>query len=257
MSAPIILKSADKIKYNDISVEFNRSGNLIPARSSLENGFLSALDQSTLISILPLMERVRVSRNEQIFCCEERVSSLFFPESCVISEYQILEDGRTLEVAMIGKEGALGLSSAFDHAPVANWSQVIIPGTALKLDLELLNEDPDVVTTLQQQCFNNLVKYIDHLTRRIVCHKFHSLERRFCSWLLMVHDRCSNSNLPLTQDQIARTLGVYRPTLTNIARALMDKNIIQYHRGQLNILDCDALEQHSCKCHDNYSISGS
>ena len=78
---------------------------------------------------------------------------------------------------------------------------------------------------------------------------YHSVKARFCTWLLMVQDRCDNRVLHLTHEQIARTLGVYRPRITCIAREMKRKGIIDYSRGGISICDRPAIELAACNCY--------
>ena len=52
----------------------------------------------------------------------------------------------------------------------------------------------------------------------------------------------------LTQEQIARSLGVHRPSLTHIAQNLRERKIIDYVRGKIFILNQADLEKAACSC---------
>lgn len=226
----------------------NENGRLLTAKPALENTLLSSMPRSILLELLPVMQRVSFSGQQQIFRCNDLISSIYFPESCVISEYQILEDGRTVEIAMTGRDSAIGLPSIFDREPAANWAQITLPGKALKINIEILRNIIDKNRTLQEHFFRSLNLYIRQMTQSIVCHSYHSVEQKFCTWLAMLHDRKPDGKLALTQEKIARTLGVQRPSLTNIAHSLREKNVIAYTRGQIFIVDREKLDRLSCMC---------
>jgi len=78
---------------------------------------------------------------------------------------------------------------------------------------------------------------------------YHSVKERLCTWLLMVQDRCGRSTLNLTHEQIARTLGVYRPSITCIAQELREKKLIDYSRGGISICNRDRVEEVACTCY--------
>ncbi len=216
-----------------------------------ENRLLSALEQASLITLLPLMERVNFAGNHYIFHPGDRISHIYFPESGVVSEFQILEDGRTVEIAMIGRESAIGLPSLFDHLPASNWIQTIIAGSALRISVEILRDEFKRNESFQKTCFEHINAHIRQISQRVVCQSYHTVEERFCTWLLMLHDRKQDGILPVTQEKIARLLGVHRPSITIIAKSLRDKAVLNYSRGQIFIKDRRKLQMHACTCYTN------
>ena len=69
----------------------------------------------------------------------------------------------------------------------------------------------------------------------------------------MLQDRCPRGRLKLTQEHIARVLGVYRPSVTCIAQQLRDTGLIDYVRGNIVILDREKLKEHGCGCYSELS----
>ena len=69
------------------------------------------------------------------------MGTIYFPESAVISEFQILEDGRTIEVGIIGSEGAVGIPSALNSCTAANCTQICVPGTALAVGRDVFERE--------------------------------------------------------------------------------------------------------------------
>ncbi len=71
-----------------------------------------------------------------------------------------------------------------------------------------------------------------HAIQSVACNALHSVEARFCRWLLTCHDRISSNTVALTQEFLADMLGVQRTTVTAVARSLQDKGAIRYRRGR-------------------------
>lgn len=246
-SAATMPRPAETLRNNRFNIT-NENGRLLAVKPALENTLLSTLPRSILLELLPFMQRVKFSGQQQIFRCNDSVSSVYFPESSVISEYQILEDGRTVEIAMIGRESAIGLPSIFGGEPAVNWTQITLSGNALKINIDILREITEENKILRGHLLHSLNTYIRQVTQSIVCHRYHSLEQRFCTWLAMLHDRKPDGKLALTQEKVARTLGVQRPSLTNIAQSLRENDVINYTRGQILIVDRKKLDRFSCMC---------
>jgi CRP-like cAMP-binding protein len=81
------------------------------------------------------------------------------------------------------------------------------------------------------------------------CNRLHSAEERLCRWLLMTHDRVGGDQFPLTQEFMARMLGVRRPTVSLVASTLQRAGLIQYSRGKVMVLDRPGLESAACECY--------
>jgi CRP-like cAMP-binding protein len=83
----------------------------------------------------------------------------------------------------------------------------------------------------------------------VACNALHSVEARFCRWLLTCHDRISTDTVAVTQEFLADMLGVQRTTVTAVARSLQEKTLIRYRRGVVEILDRAGLQALSCECY--------
>jgi CRP-like cAMP-binding protein len=81
------------------------------------------------------------------------------------------------------------------------------------------------------------------------CNALHPTEQRLCRWLLLLHDRAGEDTLHLTQEFLAEMLGVYRPTVTLVARSLQAAGLIRYRRGVIEVLNRASLEEVSCECY--------
>lgn len=213
------------------------------------NHLLGALSRDVFAKILPYVESVSFTENESIYQSGDSVDYVYFPETAIISEFQILEDGGTIEIAMTGREGIVGLLSVFNKYPASNWTQVSVPGKALKIKSRFLREEIYRNDSLQRCLLDYINMYIGQISQRAVCNSRHSLEERFCSWLLMLGRRRKSGKLPLTQEQIARCLGVHRPSITHIAQSLRERGAIDYRRGKIIISSQEKLETCACSCY--------
>lgn len=213
------------------------------------NIVLSSLPPAVFRSLAPAMKRVSLAKEEFLFQPDDEPDFIYFPETAAVSEFQILEDGRMVEVAIIGREGAVGLSKLFCSSRIPNCVQVSQAGNAVRINLsearKTIRQKPEVAFYF----YPFIDAYIRQISQKTVCNLYHSVRARFCTWLLMVQDRCENSVLQLTHEQIARTLGVYRPRITCIARELKKKNVISYSRGGISICDRSQIEDAACDCY--------
>ena len=219
------------------------------------NMILCSLPSEMNRILAPSLKPVIFTKEQFIYQEDDRLDFIYFPETAVVSEFKMLEDGRMVEVAVTGREGAIGLSSIIsDSSTAQNLTQVSQAGTARRLDAftfeKLLHANENIRNGL-----NHFVsKYIRQITQKAICNMYHSVKERLCTWLLMLQDRCGRSTLKLTHEQIARTLGVYRPSITCIAQELREMKMINYSRGGISICNRKRVEATACACYPELGI---
>lgn len=223
--------------------------------SKYRNRILSMFSVRLLDGLSPFLRHRYLVRDECLFEQESDLDAVYFPESAVLSELHMLEDGRMVEVAMMGSESSVGVATVFGPRKTPNFVQVCQPGTALCVDAKILRKhllrDPSASVYMEI----TLQQYIRQLSQRSVCNLHHSVEERFCSWLLMLQDRCHSSELKLTHEQVARSLGVHRPSFTCVALAMRERGMIDYFRGKLRVIDRDLLESAACSCYSELGLT--
>jgi CRP-like cAMP-binding protein len=225
----------------------------VPFNGLLTNKLLTALPGEDFASLLPYLEPVSLSCGEDLYGFGEPHEHVYFPENAVVSHLYVLADGSTAEAALIGKEGLVGLSAIFTSPAPIHWTQVLITGTALKVHAEFIKEQFARGGAMQRLLLACAGARIEQLSQRAICNGRHTVEERMCSWLLMIHDRYDDNQLPLTHEKIARHLGTRRAGITEAAITLRDREIIAYSRGQIHIKDRPGLEQSACECYRTLS----
>ncbi len=235
-----------------ISQDFTDSytGTTSNVEPKVSNLILSSLPMELSRILKPSIKPVLLKKEQFIYQEEDRLEYIYFPETAVISEFKILDDGRMVEIAVTGKEGGVGLSSMFSDSHFAqNCTQVSQAGTAQRVEAaafaKLLRSNEK--TRISMSHFVD--SYIRQISQKAICNMYHSVKERLCTWLLMLQDRCGKKILNLTHEQIARTLGVYRPSITCIAQELREDKLINYSRGGIMIRDRRRIEHAACSCY--------
>ena len=175
--------------------------------------------------------------------------SLFPFGSTMVSLVVDLEDGRSVEVASIGSEGAVGGIVSCGEIPAFSRAEVMVAGPAARVPMALIEEAKGRSDHLR----NLFCRYADFLLAQIMqtvaCNSFHPIEARAARWLLTAHDRAGR-RLELTQESLAGLLGVQRTTVNAVARELQDEGLITTRRGIIEVHDREGLERRSCECYD-------
>jgi CRP-like cAMP-binding protein len=221
----------------------------IPFSGLLTNKLLASLPGEEFASLLPHMEPVSCSAGNYLYGFGDEVEFIYFPETLIISHIHLLEDGNTTEVSLVGNEGMVGLSAIFGASSTSYWAQVIVAGSALRLQAEVVKQAFHEGRSLQRLILNYTNERIEQISQRAVCNVRHALGERLATWLLMIQDRAADPNLMLTHEEIARHMGARRASVSLAATLLRDKKIINYNRGRIRILDRQALIMSACECY--------
>jgi len=220
------------------------------------NILLDALPADLRAAMEPSLRPVVLTKEQFLFQEDDRLDFVYFPDSAVVSEFKMLDDGRMVEIAVTGREGAIGLSSVYSESHLApNFTQVSQAGSARKISAQTFEK----LLRSNEKLRDNLSRFVDQYIRQIsqkaICNMYHSVKERLCTWLLMIQDRSHKEILNVTHEQIARSLGIYRPSATSIALELRRGGSIQYGRGAVAILDRQLLESDACTCYRRLSTA--
>lgn len=218
--------------------------NIVPSTvSMLENRLVAGLPQSVwtvlradvswsrLVPGQILLERGQLA--EHVYFLEEGIVSLMAEPAM---------GGRSVQVAMVGREGMVGgLSLLGEHRALAD-AVVHVPGPALRVPIQALQQRIQECAALGRACMDS----VQELTRQIVesaaCNARCSLTERCIRWLLMVHERLDGDDLPITHEAMATMLGVRRSGVTQSIAALQVQGLVRTRRGSIRILDRSSLE---------------
>jgi CRP-like cAMP-binding protein len=207
---------------------------------------LSVEDQALIASQLV---QIDLERGRLLYDPGDRIDHVYFPHDGVISLMTLMENGAAIESATIGCEGALGLMAAV--APRQSLSRAIVqtPTRAARIRADQLHDAWEKSPRIRDLVDRHNEALYGHAIQSVACNALHSVEARFCRWLLTCHDRISNNTVALTQEFLADMLGVQRTTVTAVARSLQAKSAIRYRRGVVDIIDRSVLEQLACECY--------
>lgn len=215
----------------------------------VQNRLLDALAEEDFRLIGPHLAQIDLERGRLLYDPGDRIDAVYFPHDGVISLMTLMENGAAIESATIGCEGALGLMAAV--APRQSLSRAIVqtPTRALRISAERLHEAWEKSARIKDLVDRHNEALFGHAIQSVACNALHSVEARFCRWLLTCHDRISTDTVALTQEFLADMLGVQRTTVTAVARTLQEKGAIRYRRGVVDIVDRGVLEQLACECY--------
>ncbi len=217
--------------------------------NSVQNRLLAALPQEEYSRLLPHLEQVSLDFKKVLYAPNEPIDHVYFVNKGVISMVNIMENGEIVEVATVGNEGMVGLPVFLGADKIPGEAFAQVPGEGVRMRANVFKDK----VTPDSPLHNLLQRYTQALFNQIAqsaaCNRLHSIEERFCRWLLMTHDRVESDTFPLTQEFLAQMLGVRRASVNTVASIIQRAGLIQYSRGKMTILDRVSLEASSCECY--------
>ena len=229
----------------------------VSTQVAIGNRILAALPAEQLTRLLPHLSTIHLKRDEVLYLSGDEIRHVYFPVTGLISLLSTTETGSTVEVAMVGNEGIVGLPVILKNRMIPYEVTVQTETDAYKIKAEDLQEEFDRCEALHELILRYLNMQFAEISQSALCHRFHTVEEALGSWLLMAHDRLNTESLNLTQEIISHALGVPRTGVTMAAGALQRAGLIRYSRGKIVIVDRARLEANSCECfriiHDELS----
>lgn len=216
---------------------------------SPENRILAALAGTGYQHFLSQLERVAFTQGEVVYEPDDRINYVYFPETAVFSMLSTMENGDTVEVGPVGREGLVGLNVFFGGDTTPTRLVTHVAGSALRASAELFRRE---LSSERSAIRRLLLRYTQMLLamtgQSAACNKLHSLEKQLATWLLMMHDYVGDELL-LTHELIAFTLGVRRAGVSESASNFKNEGLIDYTRGHIQILNRRGLEAQACECY--------
>jgi CRP-like cAMP-binding protein len=187
--------------------------------------------------------------------CEpgERTRYVYFPTQSFVSLVSIVDRKPFLEVGMIGSEGMLGMQLALGVGTVPLRALVQGAGPAWRINARAFTKELDTNPALRRVL--NVYAYVlmAQFAGAAACVRFHLIEQRLARWLLMTQDRAQADQFHVTHEFLSYMLGVRRVGVTAAAGELQSRGLIEYHRGDLHVLDRGGLEKSACSCYETDS----
>jgi CRP-like cAMP-binding protein len=187
---------------------------------------------------------------DQVAGRHERIDSLHFPLSGMVSVVTTDVSGSSVEVVSVGREGIIGVGALFGDPALPFEAVWQLGGEAHLVSVELLRSHSTSLPVLFSLAARYLSSLLVQTGQNAACNRIHNMRQRSAKWLLLSLDRSENDVLDLTQEFFATMLGVSRPKLSQVESALRDAGLVgERRRGRLMVLDRAGLEERTCECY--------
>ena len=216
----------------------------------LDNKLLTSLPRDHFDRLLPHLATVSLPQGDVLIEAGDEVDQVYFPHYGMLSLLAVLRDGKAIETATVGREGVVGAMAGLGLYKSLVRVVVQMPLACSKIAAThfrtvVTNSDP-----VRNLCIRYNEVLLSQARVTAACNALHSIEARFCRWLLQSADRAASDTVNLTQEFLAEMLGVRRTSVTEVASKVQSAGLITYSRGVIKILDRPALMRMSCECYE-------
>lgn len=213
------------------------------------NRILASLPEDEYLGLFANLQPVHLKKGTIIYQAGDQIKDCYFSLNGMISVLSTTENHKTVEIAMIGNEGLIGIAGVLQMNVTPYQKIVQIESEAMRIRSDALRNEFHKGGRLQKLLLSYIHSLICQISQSAVCNRFHTVEQRLCRWLLITGDRVQSNVFSLTQESISHMLGTPRTNVSMIANPLQDQGLIYYKRGIITIVDREALEGTACECY--------
>lgn len=220
-----------------------------PRGKPIGNELLLAMTEKEYRIIRPHLEFVDLPHHMILHEPHRKLKAAFFPNQGLISLVVVLQQGKTVEAGVVGKEGATGIPGLVGLERSSLREVIQVAGNGFRVRTEALKSILPALPVFQMMLSRYAVILGMQIAQTAACNRLHGVYQRLSRWLLLTQDRVESGFLPITHDFLATMLGTDRPSVTLAANKLQKMLLIEYARGAVKILDRKELESVACECY--------
>jgi CRP-like cAMP-binding protein len=216
----------------------------------VDNKLLAALPRADFDRLLPHVTTVLLDQGAVLIEAGDEVDQIYFPHDGMLSLLAVLRDGKAIETATVGREGLVGGMAGLGVYKSLVRTVVQMPMACSRIAATHFRTVAATCDSVRNMCIRYNEVLLSQARVTAACNALHSIEARFCRWLLQCADRAGSDTVPLTQEFLAEMLGVRRTSVTEVASKVQSAGAITYSRGVIKIRDRAALMRTSCECYE-------
>ncbi len=220
-----------------------------PEGKPVSNHILLSVSDSEYSSLRPYLGYLSLPNHLVLHEAGGTLEFVYFPNRGLISLVVVMKDGKTAEAGIVGKEGCTGTLAAVGLSRSTLQAVVQITGDGFRVRVEALQNTLRSSPQLQSILSRYAAIRGMQVAQTAACNRLHDIEQRLARWLLMTQDRVESGSLHITHDFLATMLGTGRPSVSIAAGVLQKKELIEYTRGAVKIVNRKKLEDSACECY--------
>jgi CRP-like cAMP-binding protein len=214
-----------------------------------QNGLLAALPAAARARFAGDLELVPLVLGQVLYESGETMSHAYFPTDCVISLLYVMKNGESAEIAIVGKEGMIGIALFMGGDSTMSRAIVQNAGHAYRLEAHILKSEFNRGSAFARSLLMFGSALITQMVQTAACNRHHTIDQQLCRWMLLSLDRLPSDRISMTPTLIGNMLGLQPAEVASATDVLKKAGLIDYENGEINVLDRGAVERRSCECY--------
>jgi CRP-like cAMP-binding protein len=219
------------------------------AQTVTSNGLLDALRGEERARIFDRLELIDLPLGEVLCEADQKFTHGLFPVDVIVSILYVMTDASSAEIAVVGKEGMLGVALFMGGESTSSRAIVQNAGCAYRLSAQHLQEEFSRGGPFMLLLLRYSQALITQMVQTAACNRHHTVDQQLCRWLLMSLDRLPSNRLVMTQKLIGNMLGIDNAGVAAAASSLTAAGLIEYEDGKITVLSRAGVFRRSCECY--------
>jgi len=221
----------------------------LTSREPIPNKLLAALPAKVYDQLRHKLEPVTLTMKFALAVPGEPIEYVYFPSRGVMSLLVPMPSGDSMEVAMVGNEGVVGIHAYLGQTRDRLKAICQVPGEGLRMEVKEFCKEAKKRGALSILLDRYLEALLIQMAIAGACNRLHTIDQRCARWLLMTQDRVDGPVFVLTQEFLAKMLGIRRAGVNAVAASFKRNGVIRYSRGKITVLNRPVLETMVCECY--------
>jgi CRP-like cAMP-binding protein len=221
----------------------------LPTGQAPRNAVLSRLPAEQLAALADDLTQIDFEVRQVIYESNQPIRHAYFPETGMVSIVSLMENGDSIEISTIGREGVVGTVLVLEADVVPFRSFIQMAGYGYRMDASRFKHHVARSAEFRRLILRYHAAFVTQTMQGVACNGLHNVQQRCCRWLLLARDRADSDEIALTHEFLALMLGVRRASVTEVLRPLQDAGLVSSNRGTITILNRTGLEADSCECY--------
>jgi CRP-like cAMP-binding protein len=220
------------------------------ASLKIRNRLLASLNTEDLRLFGSHLREVPIEQGEMLEEPGTSVETVYFPQNGMISLIVQMPEDNSVEVGMVGSEGAVGMAVGLGSRVSLICALVQVSGTALCIPAWLFRNAAVQNVHIRDLIVRYSELQLGQIQQTAGCNALHAVPGRLCRWLLQTSDKIESDTIPFTHDFLGNMLGVRRSTVSQILSEFSAAGLLESHRGQITLLKRGELKKRACSCYE-------
>jgi CRP-like cAMP-binding protein len=214
-----------------------------------DNILLASLPEAAQERLRPRLEPVSLRTGETLHAPGDEIRHAFFLTGGLVSLEYAGADGDTVELAIVGRDGMVGIPLVLHDLAVPYRAVVRARSTALRVRASVLQGEWRASQEVHDALLGYAGRVLNQVSQAALCRQGHTALQRLCRWLLTAQDHLGAQPIEMTQETLARALGIARPVAAKALLELQGADAIWCRYGRILIRKRPMLESTVCECY--------